>query len=147
MNDVKICRRCQEELPITKFHRNKNAPGGYHNVCTRCRYLSMAGVFTEQLKRGPAVKDPLIAFWENVDKSGSCWIWTGAFDSRGTSPKFHFKEGTKNKQVSAPRWAFEYQFGFPIPKGINLFRQCGNSRCVKPGHMSCHNPRGGRNLD
>lgn len=33
MDEVRVCKRCQQEKPITEFFRNKN---GYTDVCMDC---------------------------------------------------------------------------------------------------------------
>ena len=34
---TKTCNRCRQDKPITMFHRNKRAKGGFHGYCKDCR--------------------------------------------------------------------------------------------------------------
>lgn len=69
-------------------------------------------------------------FWEKVDQSGDCWLWTaGTF--RGDYGQFW----TGSTKVSAHRFAYELMVG-PIPEGMQLDHQhtCPK-RCVNPAHL------------
>lgn len=68
-------------------------------------------------------------FWEKVDKSGDCWLWTAScfHDVYG-----QFKLGGKMRR--AHRVAFELDFG-PIPEGKELDHLCFNRNCVRLNHL------------
>lgn len=130
----KICRRCELELPVARFHRNKKNADGYHNICIECRHKTALGIFEGRIPRGPSPKPTSELFWGKVDKTKSCWVWKGTVRRRDGSPLFSF--GSPATTVSASRWAFEDQFGFAVPDHVHLFRLCGNRLCVKPGHLT-----------
>lgn len=68
------------------------------------------------------------AFWNLVDRAGDCWIWKGYVAKNG------YGQFSWNSTVSTPqRFSYFIHFG-SLPKGrVRLI--CGNSLCVKPGHM------------
>lgn len=68
-------------------------------------------------------------FWQRVNKTESCWIWTGAKDNDGYG---HFNSG--QKIVKAHRHLWESMHG-PIQKEQKLRLLCGNASCVNPDHM------------
>ena len=68
-------------------------------------------------------------FWAKVQKTRTCWLWTGATISSGYG-QFRFK----GRQIVAHRWAYEDAFG-PIPKGLDLDHLCRNRNCVRPSHL------------
>jgi hypothetical protein len=70
-------------------------------------------------------------FWEKVDKTKDCWVWTAARQSFGYG-KFITKKGTS--PVGAHRLAYELEVG-PIPEGKLVLHHCDNPPCVKPDHL------------
>lgn len=64
-------------------------------------------------------------FESKIDKSGDCWLWTGAVQSRGYG-NFRSK--------LAHRVAYEKYVG-EIPKGLTLDHLCRNRLCVNPDHL------------
>lgn len=81
------------------------------------------------MKPGPKADTNPDRFWARVDKSGDCWLWTGAtsagygrlsWDSRLTSPH---------------RLAYVLTHG-PIPAGMFVMHACDRPACCNPAHLS-----------
>lgn len=68
-------------------------------------------------------------FWSKVDKSGSCWLWTGSKTSWEYGQ--HTVDG-KNWRVH--RLAYILTKG-EIPKGLHLDHLCRVRHCVNPDHL------------
>ena len=70
-------------------------------------------------------------FWAKVDKSGDCWLWTGAiFAGNGYgqfSPAHHVN-------VAAHRFSWELHNG-PIPDGLLVCHHCDTPLCVRLDHL------------
>lgn len=73
---------------------------------------------------------PLIdRFWERVDTSGNCWVWTSALDKDGYGRLWN-----DSRNIRAHRFAYEYFVG-PIPSGFQIDHLCRNRACVNPAHL------------
>lgn len=72
-------------------------------------------------------------FWSNVDKTDTCWLWTGQLDISGYGVDYCNGELRK-----AHRVAYELLVG-PIPDGKILDhvkdRGCRHRSCCNPGHL------------
>ena len=67
-------------------------------------------------------------FWPKVQKTETCWLWTGALKSGGYGQFF------AEKYALAHRVAYELVVG-PIPEGLTLDHLCRVHNCVNPAHL------------
>ena len=68
-------------------------------------------------------------FWEKVDKTGECWLWTGACLPTGYG---RFKYG--GKLVYSHRLSYAWTNG-EIPEGLHIDHRCHQRNCVRPEHL------------
>jgi hypothetical protein len=68
-------------------------------------------------------------FWNNVNKTDTCWLWKGATVGRGYG-KTSFGGICKR----AHRVAWELTNGV-IPEGLLVCHRCDNPLCVRPDHL------------
>ena len=69
-------------------------------------------------------------FWPRVQKTESCWLWTGAIQSAGYG---RFVDDGK-RHVLAHRFSYELHCG-PIEDGMFVLHSCDVRRCVNPAHL------------
>jgi hypothetical protein len=74
-------------------------------------------------------KDPEQLFWEKVDKSGECWIWTAAKNCKG-----YGRVRIHGQEILAHRASWQFSNG-AIPLGMDLDHICHTRLCVHPGHL------------
>ncbi|MCG7285380.1 HNH endonuclease [Cellulomonas sp. ACRRI] len=72
----------------------------------------------------------MAAFWANVDRTPTCWLWTGYITNYGYGA-FAPKRGVTKR---AHRVAWEATNG-PIPDGLVLDHVCRVRHCVRPDHL------------
>jgi hypothetical protein len=67
--------------------------------------------------------------WAKVDKSGECWIWTGA-NRNGTYGVIRHN----GRSEPTHRVTYELANG-PIPEGMDIDHMCHVSLCCRPEHL------------
>lgn len=71
-------------------------------------------------------------FWTKVDKSGECWIWTGAKCGGERGGYGSIKVGPSTKKAHRVAWEME---NGPIPEGMKLDHTCHTRACVRASHL------------
>ena len=78
----------------------------------------------------PGWRKPLEqSLWSKVQKTDTCWLWTGCCSKAGYGVLS--SGGKKGKIVLAHRLVYTLLAG-PIPDGMELDHCCNNPRCVRP---------------
>lgn len=123
------CTRRRGNVPgADRTHKEDSMPTGYPNNPT-VRRGRKPGTGRPEAER----------FWEKVDKSGDCWIWTAYRLPYG------YGQFTSNdyRHYRAHRYAYEALVG-PIPAGLHLDHLCHNGTDCYGGracpHRACVNP-------
>ena len=68
-------------------------------------------------------------FWEKVDKTGECWLWTASCTPAGYGK---FRHG--GKLVYSHRLSYSWTNG-EIPEGLYIDHRCHQRNCVRPDHL------------
>ena len=74
--------------------------------------------------------------WSKINKTNTCWIWTGAATSKGkhTYGVFILNYSAKKYGVAIHRYMWELNFG-KVPKKKYVMHKCKNYLCVNPKHL------------
>ena len=71
-------------------------------------------------------------FWAKVEKTDTCWRWTGALLRSGYGVIRVGGRAGSNK--FAHRLSYEMHLG-PIPEGLDVDHLCRNRACINPDHL------------
>ena len=70
-----------------------------------------------------------VRFWNRVNKTGSCWLWTGTKHRQG----YGFIYRNDESQLTH-RWSWQLAHG-PIPEGMMGLHKCDVPACVRRSHL------------
>lgn len=68
-------------------------------------------------------------FWKYVNKTETCWLWTGALFDNG-----YGAFSVNRKSMKAHRFSWELHYG-PIQDGQRSLHKCDVRKCVRPDHL------------
>lgn len=78
--------------------------------------------------------DAAVRFWAYVDKTPTCWLWTGAAHRSGYG-RFQSSNYSEPKIIcQAHRFSYELANG-PITDGLWVLHRCDVPACVRPEHL------------
>jgi hypothetical protein len=70
-------------------------------------------------------------FWSRVEKTATCWLWTGALT---TPDKYGSIRGADGSRQRAHRLSWVLHNG-AIPSNSQICHRCDVPRCVNPDHL------------
>lgn len=109
----RICRTCEKHFSVTPSKMRQ----GVCNFCSRkCFYASFDRPIEER-------------FWERVNKTDTCWVWTGNTNYSGYGIIKH-----NGKMWRAHRLSYLLANGI-CPDNLFVCHKCDNPPCIRPDHL------------
>ena len=81
------------------------------------------------MNRKRVISDPVVRFWEKVNKTEGCWLWTASKNAGGYGQFWGF-EG----RFLAHRYSWLLHFG-DIPPDLCVLHRCDVRVCVRSDHL------------
>lgn len=117
-NVTRICLGCNQPFAV----RRPSDPNKY--CCRACQHVYRAD--------NPV---PLsVRFWQYVNKTDACWLWTGTKMPFGHGQIIDGPKSRGGKLVLAHRVSWEMHHG-EIPDGLCVCHRCDVPACVRPNHL------------
>lgn len=89
------------------------------------------------IPRGSWARPPEERFWAKVNKTDTCWLWTGGRMRNGYG--YPFMVSSKRGVRTLPhRYSYELANG-PVPPGLDIDHMCHVPLCVNPAHLQAVN--------
>lgn len=74
---------------------------------------------------------PQVRFWEKVNRTDGCWLWTAGVFQSGL-PYGQFQMDGRPHVAHRVSWVWA---NGPIPEGQYVLHRCDTPRCVRPDHL------------
>jgi DNA-binding XRE family transcriptional regulator len=75
------------------------------------------------------------SFWDHVEKTDGCWLWTKSCNAEGYGQLWASSGASRKKRnIGAHVYAYELTHG-PVPEGLEIDHSCFVPRCVRPDHL------------
>lgn len=116
---LRTCAACGKEV-LVHASRLRSTGWKYCDRACAARYYAQHDTGPERL-------------WSKVEKTATCWFWTGARSATGYGLLAFGGRTTKHNRL-VHRLVWELQHG-PIPDGLQIRHTCHNRHCVNPDHL------------
>lgn len=83
--------------------------------------------------RGPKHVPLHIRYERHINRTESCWLWTGPLGSQGY-PQMRVGRSGNGPIWLVHRWAYQHFVG-PIPEGLMVLHKCDIRHCSNPDHL------------
>jgi ribosomal protein L37AE/L43A len=123
-------RVLEDRMPFTKTC--PECKEKFRSIASDTIYCSRECVGPSQ--KGKPRKTLQQLLFDHIQKTDSCWNWTGYLDKNGYGLAHAGSYGPGGRTMYAHKFAYYILVG-PVPKGLELDHTCRNHACVNPTHL------------
>lgn len=100
---------------------------GRPKSATRLTKAEINRRYRNRLRGGPPRQTSL--FWERVEKTDGCWLWTGHRNAQGYGTLWFHGNSWRAHRLA---W---HLTNSGVPEGLDVLHHCDNPPCVRPDHL------------
>lgn len=136
---MKTCSKCKVEKDLNNFVVDERYADGRGSWCRECR-RELAKAYMAKNAKNPVNFEDITdsvkqRFFAKVDKTDTCWNWTGATTATRKNRAIGYGSFLINKRpFYAHRLSFLMHNGY-LTEGLVVDHQCNNTLCVNPEHL------------
>ena len=131
---LRVPRKGCDHEGCNRAHHAGGYCGSHYRQFKRYGKTFDIGVLYHQAKGGHETLEQF--FWARVEKTDSCWMWTGTIHRGRSNYGWVTREG---HQQLAHRLSYKLHYG-DIPDGMFVDHICHNKPCVRPDHLRLATP-------
>jgi hypothetical protein len=140
----KRCCRCRLPKDLDEFYHNSTRPDGRNTACKKCSkkyfreyynknrsYHNLQTRLAKEKKLGRrlGINDPVERLILNLEKTKTCWLWTGTITGMG-----YGTIRVRGRYVFVHRYAWELGHR-KLSRWECVLHRCDNPRCIRPSHL------------
>lgn len=131
---LKVCNKCHSVkfANTSNFGINRRLSSGFKSICKPCEQRASRKPYGYLASKESLLEYDTKRFWELVNKTDNCWLWTGSTTDDGYG---RFGSRLFRKRFRAHRFSLFLSNGTMPPNELVACHECDTPLCVNPSHL------------